>query len=489
MAHAAIVGTASQSLASACSDVLARARSSAVPDVPTLARQEGLFLSRVAHLDISGAKEAWAALGRHGPQTLATGLHERHGIFSTWLLAANSGADWGIGDDVVVDMLLWLDDIGACPLGDPPQSKTTHERLEGLAAGGSERRAVREACIPYWAFACEKPHEMTPVVLRALASLGKRWLSDPEEEARVPASAWIQPAFFSMDGLPRQSCFLNLLAEMWPSFGFSPSPEHWLMIADGWSISEDPASGYRPVKAVGKLLDIGSDLLPPSAADRLAFMAARLGYASLLGKIALRCEEFPMASHESPSPPDRSAPKNDAPSAPAPLILVAAMAPFLLRWEKREEFAPSLGHCFEALSRVPEAVQAALAGGPRPDLLASADPRLFAELHSRFPEWFEPNGQGENVMHLLASGAGFGASDARLLIGSCAGIDALAEMLGARASDGSTPLSRLLDKARAACSPELVEELEALSEAAELRRATRPAHGQPAAASAPTPRL
>lgn len=475
MANAATVGATSQALASACSDVIDRARASITPQVLSAEEHERDFLASVAHLDIPGAKKAWAALGSRRGETLASGLHCQQGIFATWATAAKNGAAWGVSDDVVVDMLLWLDEIGACPVGDPPHSKTTRARVEGLASGGAARRAVRAECIPAWAFACEKPYEIAPCISRALACLGARWLSDPDEEARVPPSAWIKTAFFSSEGLPRPSSFLNLLADMWPSFGFPPTPEHWRMIADGWILSEDGASGYRSVAAVGQLLNIGSERLPPEAANRLAFMAARLGYVSILRKVALRCDEFPLASHASFIPFDHSvAPLAEVASKPAPLILVAAMAPILLRWEPRRSSPPVLGHCFEALSMVPEAVQAALAGGPRPDLLALADPRVFAELHRRFPAWFEPNAQGENVMHLLARSPKVTADDTRFFIASCVGVDALAEMLGARSNDGATPLSLFLASARDGQARDLVDELLALSEAAELRSATRP---------------
>ena len=479
----------SQSLASACAEVIAQALSTKPLAAPASAEShERSFFSAIAHMDLPAAKHSWALLGDRGPAALAKNVDGKHGIFAAWSIAAKEAPDWGVPTSAIADMLLWLDDIGACLIGDPPLLSDTAERIAKLASGGADKLSVRLKCLAHWTFCCERLGEITPEISNALALAGARWISDPDESSRISPSACIEAAFYNSDKIRRPTAFLNLLADLWPSFGFDPRPEHWRMVADGWVLSES-FFGFRSISAVSKLLSMGSDVIEPSIAGRLALMATRTGYVRVLEKIANRCPALPFRLVRAFGAQDDPEDSLKISHGPAPLILVAAMAPCLSKWQSITDTPPVFNNCFKALSLVPQAVEAALAQGPRPDLLAHADPRLLGELHRQFPAWFEPDASGRNVLHALAEASQFNNAHIRLVIQSCRGSDALLAMLGACDHGGSSPLSLFSSAPYARLDQPLRDELSALAEAYELLLASPLAQSSGHASRLPSPRL
>lgn len=485
----------------ACAEALglARARMASRPDAPgpSLDSAPSVFFEAVARMDLPRAKDAWSRLGADGLSVLgekrsSSSSSSPTTIFVTWLCSARQGYAWGVKDEAVIDMALWLDAIGASA-GGPP------EWAAAMAKGGADKLACRIGSIAIWTQAADDPREsFTPAILRALSLLAKRWASDSDRAAQAAPQRWIDAAFSCPDGSARKSGHVNLLAEVWPIFGIEPPPEMWRSLAKGWVLGLDAFCGERSVAAIGKLLSMGSALLEPAVADRLCFMAARLDFASLLAQIAARSETFPLCVEpselDSPESKDLVEKLPRGPfSGRCPLIFVAASSKFPKPPSDSWRHVPSTpehpqGLCFGVLASIPEAVAEADAF-PRPDLISLIPPSALPGIFASHPAWFAPNDQGQNFLHFMARRNEWGdvPQSAAALFSLFSANDDFAAMFSAKDCSGIAPIEAFMESAKShtlafaafsaigysANKPledaPLIQRLSALAEACQLR--------------------
>lgn len=477
-------------VSSACRELLSRAAPT-IPAPPSDEQKAQALMSSIAHMDLPAAKKAWAVLGALGPEALATAYYNEQGPFATWIAAAKNCVGWGVQEACVTEMLLWLDDIGAPAAYDPPANAITRARIAELAAGGARRGAIRRSFISYWAYLCPRTSEPSPSISKALLALGARWLSDPDPEARLCPSDWIDAAFKTPQGGDLPIMQLGFLAQTWPQFGIPVGDDLWRKISKKWWFPAEARHG-QCLASIESLLAMESGALPPDVSNRFGFMAARLGSASLLAKVAARAPEFSLFCENCLELADHHGLPREAIAGPIPLIMIAAFREKPARWGSRLDGA-AMSDCFEALASIPEAVSSAVSGGPRPDLVALVDLRRVPDLEARFPSWFEFNAHGENFLHFFAGFPDLTADEIRLAIATCLSRQPLAEMLGAPSSDGRIPCRMLLAAAQALCaaapSPDaklLIQEAQMAAEASELSFASRaPPGSAPALGSGP----
>lgn len=489
----AITSSIPSSISSSMAVQLACARSLRHASEAFMANLAGDGLSRetlvselfegVASMNLSQAKSAWKGLGAFGLEALgmtesSSASSKATTLFGTWLESAKTCASWGIGDESVVEMALWLDAMGAMA-GGPP------EWALDVARGGKDKLGCRIGSIEIWTNLCEEPREaLTFGIFEATRALARRWLTDPDEAARAHPSHWIDAAFLSKassslrNRSPRASAHLNFLAEIWPEFGFQPPPEVLRSIAQGWVLGSDAFCGERSAPAVAKLLSLGSAPLEPRVADRLAFMAARLNYATVLMEVARRAKTMPLSVEPSK---DGNLDARGPFVGACPLILVAAAKkmPKGFRHARAESAKDHpQGLCFEALASVPEAVAEVELRGPRPDLIALAEPSLLPSLALKFPSWFAPSGEGNNFLHFACQDPAWtaGSEWVRVLWSLFSAGDEIAALFSAPDKDGIAPIESFMKAAKeqarnnsAAMPINVLQEARALAEACELR--------------------
>lgn len=470
------------------------------------------LFSAVRRMDLAASDEARERLGADFPRALAQTISSPDGaedLFSAWWRGSKDSLHPSADPQRVVDMALWLDQAGARMFSSADPSVGLHE----LAQGGSPRREIRKAAIRNWTYQRETGN-LDSASMPALLAVSRRWLADPSELSRCPPQDWIDAALMEPSGPPRSHAYLNFIAPLWPSFGFDPANEHFRAVAHGWS---DLSAAGSSVMAVARLLKLGEAPLDSDSVNRMALSAIRVDGVRALQELSGRSLAFPLAlpvsaqddaffslfrpqsSWESDAhgeSPLRAPVEGRAPE-PCPLLIMAA-------WRSADapRHAPAqLSHCFEALRQVPDMVAAATAGPVRPERLIPIDHELWPRVHAQFPQWFEPDEAGDNVMHLLArstclrSDAGELRQWPSIAEGPVQTLatspnPALLSLLGQPNHSGLTPLDEL--RSRAAQSRSLLKNpaharlllgLEALSEALELRRstATHSLHSHPSA--------
>ena len=452
----------------------------------------------VKAMDVQGAKDIWASLGERGPEALGLKLSDQDGarpedLFSWWWRGTKAPAQWSIPPERRVEMLLWLDEIGASmrALDDPAPA------VGNIAQGGAVKKQERQETLRLWAYQCEA-RNLGPESTPALVALSQRWLGDPDPSCRIHPQDFIDAAFLDSNQAKRPLSYLKFAAQVWPSFGFDPAPGHWREIAQGWMLCDAVSN---PLVPITRLLRLGSYPLEPQVVARLATMAVRCDGVRLLQELAKRSDPFPLIvdvlpedsaffQFFRPRDPVASLGETEALSPirrdpqPCPLLAMAAWTDWgQASYPSGFGLEPSL--VFDALAQIPQAASESEFG--RPEWIAPIDHRRLACVYERLPQWFKPDEHGDNVLHALARTQKWEAL-AQGALRVAAQTEGLSNLLGQRNAKGHSPLDEIQARMLQSGGPqssqqkELAQEIEALAEAAQLREAARPAAGPASAA-------